>query len=65
MYAGSDGGLMADPTQPKPNFITTDFRAKCLKADPDLDKPEVVYRFSNRAEKKSTDRTESGVYKRP
>lgn len=52
-------------TQPKPRFTTDDFKARCLKADPELEKPEVVYRFSNGAEKKSTDRQQSGVYRRP
>jgi len=52
-------------TQPKPRFTTTDMKAKCLKADPELEKPEVVYRFSNGSQKTSTDRTQSGVYKRP
>ena len=56
---------MADPTQPKPTFRTDDQKSRCLKADPLLEKPEVVYKFSNGAQKTSTDRTESGVYKRP
>lgn len=42
-----------------------DFRAICHKMDADMEKPEIVYKFSNGVEKKSTDRTESGVYRRP
>lgn len=53
---------MADP---KPSTVVTDWRAICHKNDPDMEKPEVVYKFSNNKEKKSTDRTESGVYRRP
>ena len=56
---------MADATQPKPSTIVTDWRAICYKIDPDMEKPEVVYKFSNGKEKKSTDRTETGVYRRP
>lgn len=55
---------MADPSQPPPTTRVTDWAALCRAADKKLDEPEVVYRFSNGAEKKSTDRTESGVYRR-
>jgi hypothetical protein len=55
---------MANPSQPKPTTRITDWNAECRKADPDMDKPEVVYTFSNNKQKKSTDRTESGVYRR-
>lgn len=37
----------------------------CRKVDADMDKQEVVYEFSNKSKKLSTDRTESGVYRRP
>lgn len=50
---------------PPPTTTVTDLNAICRKADPDMDKPEVVYEFSNKNKKLSTDRTESGVYKRP
>ena len=56
---------MADPSQPKPTNRVTDWNAMCRKVDSEMDKPEVVYKFSNGKEKTSTDRTESGVYKRP
>jgi hypothetical protein len=56
---------MADSSQPPPHNTITDFRAICHKADPDMEKPEVVYKWSNGREKLSTDRTESGVYRRP
>ena len=49
----------------KPNVKVTDFRAICHKLDPEMEKPEVVYKFSNGKEKKSTDRAETGVYRRP
>jgi hypothetical protein len=53
-----------DPTQPAPNTRVTDWNAMCRKVDADMDKQEVVYRFSNGKQKLSTDRTESGVYRR-
>lgn len=55
---------MADPSQPPPTTRVTDWNAMCRKVDADMDKPEVVYKFSNGKEKLSTDRTESGVYRR-
>ena len=48
----------------KPHFTTLNLRAEVIKKDPEFNKPEVVYRFSNGKEKTSTDRTESGIYKR-
>lgn len=45
-----------------PHNQVTDWRALCNKADPEMEKPEVVYKFSNGKEKISTDRTDSGVY---
>jgi hypothetical protein len=56
---------MTTAAQPKPKFRTDDQRSRVLKLDPLFEKPEVVYRFSNGAEKVSTDRTQSGVYRRP
>lgn len=50
--------------QPKPSNTVTDWRALCHKNDPEMEKPEVVYKFSNGKEKKSTDRAETGVYRR-
>lgn len=55
---------MAIPERP-PHTQVDDWRAKCFKVDPDMEKPEVVYKFSNGKEKTSTDRTETGVYRRP
>lgn len=52
-------------TEPKPTTIVTDFRAIVLKNDPDFEKPEVVYKFSNGKEMKSTDRAQTGIYRRP
>ena len=51
--------------EPKPSNTVTDWRAICYKNDAEMEKPEVVYKFSNGKEKKSTDRTENGVYRRP
>ena len=56
---------MADPSQPPPTTIVSDWNAMCRKVDPNMDEPEVVYKFSNGKEKKSTDRTQSGVYRLP
>lgn len=56
--------MAAQPEKP-PHTKVIDWRALCNKHDPDMEKPEVVYKFSNKREKKSTDRTESGVYRRP
>lgn len=56
---------MADPSQPPPTTVVTDWNAMCRKVDPDMDKPEVVYKWSNGKEKLSTDCTETGVYRRP
>lgn len=50
--------------QRKPHFTSTTLRAKVAQKDPEFNKPEVVYRFSNGKEKTSTDRTESGIYRR-
>lgn len=49
--------------QRKPKFTQTNLRAEVTKKDPDFNKPEVVYRFSNGKEKTSTDRTTSGIYR--
>ena len=56
---------MATQPEKPPHTNVTDFRAMCFKHDKDMEKVEVVYKFSNGVEKKSTDRTESGVYRRP
>ncbi len=51
--------------QPPPKTRTVNWRGEVQKADPDWQKPETVYKFSNGREFKSTDRQESGVYRRP
>lgn len=56
---------MADPTQPPPSTRVENWGAICDKLDKDMDKPEVVYEFSNGNKKTSTDRTTNGIYKRP
>ena len=56
---------MATQPEKPPHTKVTDWNAICHKADSEMEKPEVVYKFSNGKEKKSTDRTESGVYRRP
>ena len=50
--------------QRKPHFTQINLRALVAKKDPEFNKPEVVYKWSNGVEKKSTDRTESGIYRR-
>lgn len=50
-------------TRPPPIFRTVSWRGEVQKADPDWQKPETVYKFGKR-EFKSTDRQESGVYRR-
>ncbi len=52
-------------SQPPPSQRIEDWGAIVRKHDKEFNKPEVVYRFSNGVKKTSTDRTESGVYKRP
>lgn len=52
-------------TDNKPKYRNDDWNAMCRRLDPDMDKPEVVYKFSGNKQKKSTDRTQSGVYRRP
>jgi len=52
-------------SQPPPSTIKEDWNAICRKLDKEMDKPEVVYEFSNSQKKLSTDRTEKGLYKRP
>lgn len=49
--------------QRKPHFTQITLRSLVAKKDPDFNKPEVVYRFSNGREKTSTDRTQSGIYR--
>lgn len=56
---------MATQPEKPPHTQVTDWSALCHKHDPNMEKPEVVYKFSGGIEKKSTDRTESGVYRRP
>lgn len=55
---------MADSSasQPPPHTLEQSWSALCNKIDDEMDVPEVVYRFSNGEEKKSTDRTTGGVY---
>lgn len=48
----------------KPNTIVEDMRAICHQLDSEMEKPEVVYKFSNAKQKVSTDRTEEGIYRR-
>lgn len=48
----------------KPHTRTINWRALVQKHDPDFNKPEVVYKWSNGKKKKSTDRTTSGIYRR-
>ena len=47
-----------------PTNTLTDWNTLCRKADPDMDKPEIVYEFSNKTKRVSTDRQETGVYRR-
>jgi hypothetical protein len=47
-----------------PKTRVTDLNAIVRKLDPDMDKPESVYKMSNGREFKSTDRNETGVYRR-
>lgn len=55
---------MADSSasQPAPSTVEQSWSALCHKLDDQMNVPEVVYRFSNGEEKKSTDRTTSGIY---
>lgn len=55
---------MADSSasQPAPHTLIQSWGALCHKLDDQMNVPEVVYRFSNGEEKKSTDRTSNGVY---
>ncbi len=53
---------MSGASQPPPTLRKEDWNAIVRKHDKEFDKPEVVYRFSNDAEKISTDRTNSGIY---
>ena len=55
---------MSIPTK-DPTFRTVSIKSLVTQQHPkDWNKPEVVYEFSNGRQMVSTDRTESGVYKR-
>jgi len=49
---------------PAPSQREQNWKAWCDAADPDMEKPEVVYQFSNGVKKISTDRTTKGIYRR-
>lgn len=49
---------------PPPTTRLKDLRAICHKLDDEMEKPEVVYTFSNGKKFESSDRSESGVYER-
>lgn len=55
---------MTRAESPKPTFRVTDWRAICNKIDKDMEKPEIVYEFSNGRKFESSDRSDSGVYSR-
>jgi hypothetical protein len=55
---------MANAAGPGPKFIVTDLRAICHKLDKDMEKPEIVYEWSNARKFESSDRSDSGVYTR-
>ena len=52
-------------SQPEPSNRVETWKGIVDKHDKTVNVPEVVYVFSNGVEKTSTDRTESGVYRRP
>lgn len=55
---------MANAAGPGPTFRNTDLLALCNKVDKDMEKPEIVYEFSNGRKFESSDRSETGVYTR-
>lgn len=55
---------MASAVGPGASFVVTDLLAICNKVDKDMEKPEIVYEFSNGRRFESSDRSDSGVYSR-
>lgn len=49
---------------PAPSTRVVDLRAICHRLDDQMEKPEVVYTFSNGKKFESSDRSDSGVYER-
>lgn len=47
---------------PAPSFRVLDLSSLCHKADSEMEKPEVVYEFSNKRKFESSDRSSTGVY---
>jgi hypothetical protein len=52
------------PVSPGATFRHESFIAICNKVDKDMNKPEIVYEFSNGKKFESSDRGEDGVYRR-
>lgn len=51
------------PVSPGTTFRNDDMRAICNRLDPDMEKPEIVYRFSNGRTFESSDRGQDGFYR--
>lgn len=54
---------LADNSSPSPNSRTLDFASEVRRAwGPEFYEPDVVYKFSNNREFKSSDRSNHGFY---
>lgn len=55
---------MTQPTTKPPTTREINWKGLVAKVDPDLNKPEIAYEFSNGRKFESSDRSDTGIYER-